>query len=59
MHPTFQPYRLIKINLLKNLAQTDKTDDTRYDLEQKSNKFSKEIGELNTRIAQIKGKLSG
>merc|ERR1712135_41790 len=37
-------------------AQTDKTDDTRYDLEQKSNKLSKEIGDLNPRITQIKDK---
>lgn len=37
-------------------SQTDKTDDNRYDLEQKSVKLTKEINELSTRIAQIKDK---
>ena len=37
-------------------AQTDKTDDNRYDLEAKSNKLQKEIDELKGRIQSIKGK---
>ena len=36
-------------------AQTDKTDDNRYDLEVKSVKLQKEIAELDTRIKSIKG----
>ena len=38
------------------LAQTDKTDDKRYDLEVKTQKTAKEIVELETRIKGIKGK---
>lgn len=37
-------------------AQTDKTDDKRYDLEVKTQKTAKEIAELETRIKGIKGK---
>ena len=37
-------------------AQTDKTDDKRYDLEVKTQKTAKEIVELETRIKGIKGK---
>merc|ERR1739848_344889 len=37
-------------------AQTDKTDDNRYDLEMKSQKLTKEITELSARVAQIKDK---
>jgi hypothetical protein len=37
-------------------AQTDKTDDSRYDLEIRSKKLQKEIDDLNQKIADIKGK---
>ena len=52
--------QLINVNhfLNENIlsAQTDKTDDNRYDLEAKSNKLQKEIDELKGRIQSIKGK---
>ena len=38
-------------------AQTDKTDDKRYDLEVKTQKTAKEIAELETRIKGIKGEI--
>merc|ERR1712076_278266 len=37
-------------------AQTDKTDDNRYDLEPKAHKLNKEITELSARVAKIKEK---
>ena len=40
------------------LAQTDKTDDNRYDLEMKSTKLTKEMNDLLERIAGIKGTCS-
>ena len=40
------------------LAQTDKTDDNRYDLEAKNVKMTKEIVELRKRVQEVKGILS-
>jgi hypothetical protein len=36
-------------------AQTDKTDDNRYDLEAKNVKMTKEIVELRKRVQEVKG----
>ena len=54
-----QRSRTLSINVLILTicsAQTDKTDDKRYDLEVKTQKTAKEIVELETRIKGIKGK---
>jgi len=45
---------ILKI-LFEILAQTDKTDDNRYDLEAKNVKMTKEIVELRKRVQEVKG----
>ena len=50
---------VISDNLLNDfLAQTDKTDDNRYDLEAKNVKMTKEIVELRKRVQEVKGTLT-
>ena len=55
---SFMVCRFLDDYLNDFLAQTDKTDDNRYDLEAKNVKMTKEIVELRKRVQEVKGILS-